>query len=177
MRSGVRRECYVRTPFPFSNRPPPAESDRNRMEWNCVDCTLSSVPHRTPNRVPQRTPFPHRAPISKSTKQFKCNVANIWKNYVVQHRNVNTATSHKYIVQHRKTCTATSEKYVLQQRKLCTATSKIMYYNISNSSTATSQNQPMKHVNHLLQQPKKSHCNIRKSSATTSKKTIVTRRK
>jgi hypothetical protein len=39
------------------------------------------------------------------------------------------------------------KKYILQHKKLCAATSKIMYCNISSSSSATSQK-------HLLQRPK-----------------------
>jgi hypothetical protein len=63
-----------------------------------------------------------------------------------------------------KICSATSknniEKYILQHQKLCAATSKNTFCNISNSSTATSQQSTMKHGNR----------NIQKSSVATIQK-------
>jgi hypothetical protein len=78
--------------------------------------------------------------------QKTCNATS--KKYVLQHRKIMYCNIENYVLQHRKKlCSATSKKHVPQHQKLCATISKIMYYNISNSSTATSQK-------HLLQRPK-----------------------
>jgi hypothetical protein len=61
----------------------------------------------------------------------------------------------KYVLQH--------QKHVLQLQKLCAATSKIIYCNISSSSTVTLQK-------HLLQRPK-NHITIFKNHLLQHKKT------
>jgi hypothetical protein len=68
----------------------------------------------------------------------------------------------KQILQHKK--------YVLQHRKLCAATLKIMYCNISSSSTATSQK-------HLLQRPKNSIATFENNLLQHPKTLIATRKK
>ena len=105
--------------------------DKHLRKWVIWDD--SATPHHAPVPIPERTPFPAAPPVPRARKHFKCNIANMWRNYVVQHRNINTATSQNYVVQHRKTCPATSknmycniENYVLQHQKLRIATFQIV---------------------------------------------------
>ena len=88
---------------PSQTRPPPAESDRNRMEGDCV--------HRTPVPVTQRTPFPHRTAVPKRARNISSATSQTYEKQcsATSIENINIVTSQKYVVQHQKTCTATSK--------------------------------------------------------------------
>ena len=101
------------------------KSEKERRPGGCP----TRLARRSSPDAPPSTPrplVPHRAPsltapLSREHENaFKCNITN-YVNYIVQHRNIKTATTQNYVVQHQRLCTATSikmncniEEYALQ---------------------------------------------------------------